>query len=597
MTTNDDQKSLKINAWGETIGERVSTYLSPTLKEDPADAEVISHKLMVRAGLIRKLSAGIYNYLPMGLRSLWKLERIIRSEMNRSGAKEILLPCVQPGDLWRESGRWEQYGPELLRFKDRHDHDCVFGPTHEEVVTDIIRREIRSFRDLPLNLYQIQTKFRDEIRPRFGLMRGREFIMKDAYSFDVDDQGAEVAYRKMYRSYENIFRNCGLQFAVVEADSGPIGGSYSHEFMVLADTGEDALVSCPGCGYAANMEKAELTDYPAQSAPAGPLTKIHTPNCTDVPTLARFLNIPESSILKSMLFEASSENGPEHVLVVIPGNREINLIKLKNALGGLTPVLCTPQAAEEITGVIKGYVTPLGAKVRIIADQMSAKLTAGVVGAGEKDYHFTGARPGVDFKIDGVFDLAQTQAADPCPRCGAPIVLKRGIEVGHVFKLGTKYSKALGSTFTAPDGSDKLIVMGCYGIGVGRTLAASIEQNHDRDGIIWPMALAPFQVILLPLEVQNEQISTAAETLFDQLTELGVETLLDDRDLRPGNKFKDADLLGIPIKITISKKGLANGQFELKHRRTGEVVMIPEKDASKIIFGLCTLALQKGGQN
>ncbi|MDR2442546.1 MAG: proline--tRNA ligase [Deltaproteobacteria bacterium] len=579
---------------GETLGERVSTYLSPTLKEDPSEAEVVSHKLMIRAGLIRKLSSGIYNFLPMGLRSLWKLERIIRAEMNRAGAKEVLLPCVQPGELWRESGRWDHYGNELLRFKDRHDHDYVFGPTHEEVITDIIRREIRSFRDMPLNLYQIQTKFRDEIRPRFGLMRGREFIMKDAYSFDIDDIEADLSYRAMYRAYESIFRKCGLDFAVVEADSGPIGGSYSHEFMVLADTGEDALVSCPSCGYAANLEKAQLKHYPAEPAKTSELTKIHTPNCTDVPTLAKFLDIPRSSILKSMLFETQTFDGPQYVLAVIPGHREINLIKLKNALGGLIPVLASPEKAQEITGVVKGYVTPLNSKVRIIADQVAASMPAGVVGAGEKDYHYTGAKPGIDFKIDGVFDLATTEEGDPCPQCDCPVVIKRGIEVGHVFKLGVKYSIPMGASFAKVDGQDAPIVMGCYGIGVGRTLAASIEQNHDRDGIIWPMALSPFQVVLLPLEVQNEEVTSVAESLFDGLTDLGVETLLDDRDLRPGHKFKDADLLGIPLKVTISKKNLAANRLELKHRRTGEVIMLPVDRAKEKVLDLVKEAMERG---
>jgi prolyl-tRNA synthetase len=586
---------IKIDAHGEVLGERLSGYLSPTLKEVPADAEVASHQLMIRAGLIRKLATGVFSWLPMGLRSLRKIERVIRAEMNRFKAREVLLPAVQPAEIWRESGRWERYGPELLRVKDRHDREMVVGPTHEEVVTDLARREIRSFRDMPLNLYQIQTKFRDEIRPRFGLMRGREFIMKDAYSFDVDEEAAEASYRDMYRAYENIFTACGLDYAVVEADGGSIGGSFSHEFMVLAQTGEDALVACPACGYAANLEKAELRGYPVEEAPEGPLTRVHTPACHDVPTLARHMGVPESAIVKSMLFTADGPDGPRHVLALIPGHRVINPVKLKNALGGYEAHLTDPETAEAVTGVPKGFVTPIGAKTRIIADRAVPDMKTSVVGAGEVDWHYSGARPGVDYRIDEVFDLAEAAAGDPCPRCGEPIVLKRGIEVGHVFKLGTKYSKAMGANYAKADGSEAPIVMGCYGIGLGRTLAAAIEQGHDADGIVWPMALAPFECVLLPLEVQSPEVAPVAEKLFDELTSLGVETLLDDRDLRPGPKFKDADLFGIPIKVTISRKSLARGQVEIKSRRTREVVLRSPGDAAAEIVRLKDEELARSG--
>jgi prolyl-tRNA synthetase len=412
-------------------------------------------------------------------------------------------------------------------------------------------------------------------------MRGREFIMKDAYSFDVDEKAADVSYRDMYKAYENIFRRCGLDFAVVEADSGAIGGSYSHEFMVLADTGEDALAICQNCGYAANLQKAELKSYQVDEAEPGPLTKVLTPDCRDVPALARFLKVPESAIAKSMLFTANGQEGPYHVLALIPGHRAINPVKLKNALGGDEAFLADPQTAEAVTGMPKGFVTPVGSKVRIIADLAVPKMTACVVGAGERDYHYTGARPGVDFKIDQVADLAEMVAGDQCPKCQAPIVVKRGIEVGHVFKLGTKYSEAMGANFAKADGSEAPIVMGCYGIGLGRTLAAAIEQGHDKDGIVWPMALAPFQAVILPLEVQSPEVREAAERLLKELTRLGVETLLDDRDLRPGPKFKDADLFGIPIKITVSRKGLLKGEVEIKNRQSREMTTSSLDSAAK----------------
>ena len=597
MAENRYPYDIKIDSCGEVLGERLSTSLIPTLKEIPADADVASHQLMLRAGFIRKLSTGVFSWLPLGVRSLRKIERIIRGEMNRFKAREVLLPAVQPAEIWRESGRWVKYGPELLRLKDRHGHEMVVGPTHEEVMTDIARREIRSFRDMPLNLYQSQTKFRDEIRPRFGLMRGREFIMKDAYSFDVDEAGAQASYNDMYQAYENIFRRCGLQFAVVEADSGTIGGSYSHEFMVLAETGEDALAICPNCGYAANLQKAELKTYPVGEAPEGPLTKVLTPDCLDVPTLARFLKVPQSAIVKSMLFTANGDDGPYHVLALVPGHRTINPVKLKNALGGDEAYLTDPQTAEEVTGMTKGFVTPIGAKVKIIADRAVPKMRTGVVGAGERDYHFTGARPGVDYKIDGVEDLAEMVAGDSCPRCETPIIVKRGIEVGHVFKLGVKYSEPMGANFAKADGTEAPIVMGCYGIGLGRTLAAAIEQGQDKDGIIWPMALAPYQAVMLPLEVQNPEVASAAEKLFKDLTDLGVETLLDDRDLRPGPKFKDADLIGIPIKVTISRKGLSSGQVEIKLRSTRELRTIPLEGAAKEVLKLrdCSLGKPEAG--
>ncbi|MDR2934473.1 MAG: proline--tRNA ligase [Candidatus Adiutrix sp.] len=557
---------------------RLTEGFSPTLKEDPAEAEVVSHRLLIRAGFIRKLSAGIYSLLPLGLRSTRKVELIVRREMNRTGALEVLLPAVQPGELWKESGRWEHYGQELLRFRDRHDRDCVIGPTHEEVVTDIARREIRSWRDLPLNLYQIQTKFRDEIRPRFGLMRGREFIMKDAYSFDADEAGADRSYQAMHEAYRRIFRGCGLRFAVVEADSGAIGGSYSHEFMVLAETGENGLVFCE-CGYAANQEKAELKTYAtlAPEEPAGPLTEVHTPGCRHVGELAAFLKIPLGRIIKALLFETGA--GP--VMALIPGDREINPVKLKNAFGGVEPRLLTPEEAESITGVPMGFVGPVKAGgLKVAADLGIGRLKNGVVGAGRTDFHYLHAELDRDFTADLSLDLALAGEGDPCPRCGGRLAAKRGIEVGHIFKLGVKYSSALKAAYARPDGEEGLLVMGCYGVGIGRTLAAAVEQNHDRDGIAWPLPLAPYEAAILPLQVQNAAVAAAAEKLFQELIDLGVETVLDDRDERPGLKFKDADLIGYPFRLTVSEKNLSAGEAELRFRATGEVVRMPLSQAA-----------------
>ncbi|MDR2353700.1 MAG: proline--tRNA ligase [Deltaproteobacteria bacterium] len=575
---------------GEPIGQRLNAFFAPTLKEDPAEAELISHKLMIRAGLIRKLAGGIYNYLPMMLRSLRKLERIIRKALNARGAQELLLAAVQPLELWQESGRDKKYGLELLRFKDRHTRDFVIGPTHEEVITDIIRHEIRSYRDLPINLYQIQTKFRDEIRPRFGVMRGREFIMKDAYSFDIDEVLASKSYAAMYSAYQEIFSQCGLNYVIVEADSGAIGGSYSHEFMVLADSGENTLVTCPACGYAANQEKAELLHYEFNPGKESELTKVHTPNCRHVPELATFLQVPESEIIKSMLF---SREGGEPVLVLIPGHREINLVKLENALNGASLTLASPEDAERIMGVPMGFVTPIGAKVQIIADLAIQKTLGGIVGTGEKDYHYLNAKPGRDFQVSAYFDLALSLANDPCPRCGKKVILKKGIEVGHVFKLGTKYSEALGANIALSNGTEVPIFMGCYGIGLGRTLAAAIEQSHDAHGIIWSMALAPFEVALLPLQVQNPALLNSAYRLYQELVSLGVECLLDDRDLRPGLKFNDADLLGLPLRVTLSEKTLARGECELKFRDKKDLTLLPLEKAAQFLKEIRDSALNQ----
>ncbi|MFH1135873.1 MAG: proline--tRNA ligase [Pseudomonadota bacterium] len=559
---------------------KYTRFFLPTLREDPAEAEVVSHKLMVRAGLIRKLASGIYSYLPLGLKVLRKVERIIREEMDRAGALELLMPGPQPGELWRESGRWDHYGKELLRFKDRHDHDYCLAPTHEEVITDLIRREIRSYRDLPVNLYQIQTKFRDEIRPRFGLMRGREFRMKDAYSFDIDDAGAEKSYRAMFQAYTNIFRRCGLRFTSVEADSGAIGGSFSHEFMVLADTGEDEIVNCPSCDYAANTEKAQaavLESHQAE-ADAPPFAKVMTKDLRTIEEVSSFLKIHPADLVKTMIYQ--TDQGL--VAVLVRGDREVNVIKLKNLVGG-EPELAGPHVIEDVTGASVGFAGPVGLNIRILADSGLKGLSSTVVGANETDYHLVGVAPGRDFKVDGYHDLALVRAGDPCPRCGAALETARGIEVGHVFKLGIKYSQAMHAVYLDKEGKENFIIMGCYGIGTGRTAAAAIEQNHDENGIIWPMPLAPFEVAVLPLQAQDPEVMAAAEKIYNSLLDLGVEALLDDRDERAGIKFKDADLIGLPLRVSVSKKTLAQGQAEFKRRDQREISMLNIAETPAII--------------
>jgi prolyl-tRNA synthetase len=551
---------------------KLSRLFLPTLREDPSEAEVISHKLMVRAGMIRKLTSGIYTFLPLGLRSLRKVEHIIREEMNRAGAQEIFMPSVQPAELWEESGRWTQYGKELLRFHDRHNRNYCLGPTHEEVVTDLVRKEIRSYRDMPLNLYQIQTKFRDEIRPRFGLMRCREFGMKDAYSFDADEAGAESSYRDMYDAYTRIFQRCGFRFTAVEADSGTIGGSFSHEFMVPADTGENEIASCPSCGYAANTEKAELvSSMPEQRMDeVPPVDKCHTPDMRTVEAVCSFLDIKPENLIKTMLYKTS--DGP--CAVLIRGDREVNEIKLKNVLGGREPEMADPALVEELTGAPVGFAGPVNLPIRLLADFSVRSVDRAVVGANEADYHLINVVPGRDFLINAYHDLAVARSGDPCPKCGAFLEINRGIEVGHVFKLGTKYSKAMNATYLDQDGKEQWIIMGCYGIGPARTLAASIEQNHDENGIIWPMPLAPYDVIVLPLQMQDESVVEAAEALYHTLTASGFEVLLDDRNERAGIKFKDADLIGIPLRLAVSRKTLADGKVEFKQRQGASVELL-----------------------
>ena len=552
---------------------RYSQLLIPTLKEVPAEAEAASHILLFRAGMIRKLASGIYAYLPVGLRVLRKVEAIVRQEMNRAGAQEVLLPAVQPAELWQESGRWQIYGKELLRFKDRHGRDCCFGPTHEEVITDLVRREVHSYRQLPLNLYQIQVKFRDEIRPRFGLIRGREFIMKDAYSFDIDEDGAECTYKAMYEAYSRIFRRCGLTFKAVEADSGPIGGSFSHEFMVLADTGEDFLASCTACDYAANLEKAEVPSAIPDSsgpAPAGAPHLVATPGVRTVEEVAAFLMVQPRDIVKTLIYE--TDLGP--VAVLIRGDHEVNEVKVKNLLGATELLLAGPDRVRELTSAEVGFTGPMGLSIPVYADQAVAALPAMVTGANQTDHHLTGVHPGRDLTFTRVADLRLATDQDPCPRCGAALTILKGIEVGHVFKLGYKYSKAMNAKFLDADGGEQYIYMGCYGIGVSRIMAAAIEQGHDDDGIIWPVPLAPFQVGLVPINMNDEATRDTVQRLHDEFEAAGLEVLLDDRDERPGVKFKDMDLLGLPVRVVVGPKTLAKGQAEVRRRRSREMSLV-----------------------
>ncbi len=567
---------------------RVTQTLIPTLREDPGEAETVSHRLMLRAGMIRKVAAGIYIYLPLGLRVLRKIERIVREEMNRAGAQELLMPVASPAELWRETGRWDFYGKELLRFKDRHERDFCLGPTHEEVITDLFRREVRSYRQMPLNFYQIQTKFRDEIRPRFGLMRGREFIMKDAYSFDKDEAGARLNYQKMYDAYNRIFTRCGLTFRPVEADTGLIGGTSSHEFMVLADTGEETIVYSEKGTYAANVERAEVLPPSAtDETPPRPLTPVPTPGRRTVEEVTAFLKITPRQLVKTLLYTT----GKETVAVLIRGDHDVNEIKVKRLLGVTDLELVKPELVPGLIGAPVGYVGPVGLKqIRILADWAVKAMANFVVGANQADTHLVDANWARDFSVDQFADLRNAQAGDPSPRHNGTLKTAKGIEVGHVFMLGTKYSQAMKATFLDAQGQEQLAVMGCYGIGVSRTAAASVEQNHDAKGIKWPVPIAPFHVTLLPLS-QSQPVTQLAETLYATLQDAGIEVLWDDRDERAGVKFNDADLIGAPYHLVIGDKGLAQGQVELKLRQTGETTKVtPDQVLATLSSWLSTAA-------
>src|SRR5579872_3639435 len=544
---------------------RWSHYFLYTLREDPADADVISQRLMMRAGLIRKVAAGIYTYLPLGVRSLKKMEAIVREEMNRAGAIELLGPTIQPGELWMESGRWRMYGRELLRVKDRHDRDFVFGPTAEEIFTEAVRASIDSYRQLPINLYQIQTKFRDELRPRFGLMRGREFTMKDAYSFHSSAESLDETYVAMRDAYSRIFRRCALDHVPVEADTGNIGGSASHEFMVLAKSGEDAVVSCPNCKYGANVEKATskfFFDEP-EPAPMIELAPLHTPGTQSIDDVGRFLGKPTSELVKTLVFD--SDQGC--VMVLVRGDRDGNEIKIKNYLGAEWLQMLADTRFEEATGGPVGYCGPVGTKAkRVLADVSLRGRKNWVVGGNKRDTHIAGANPGRDFGEPEYGDFTTVFAGDPCPRCGTPLEIYRGIEVGHIFKLGTKYSKPMNCTYLDEKGERQPMIMGCYGLGVGRTVAAAVEQSHDDDGIIWPMPIAPFEVVVTQVG-REDNVRAAADDVYRQLISAGIEALLDDRDERPGVKFKDADLIGFPLRVAVGAKSLALGNIEWSWRK------------------------------
>jgi len=550
---------------------RTSQLLLPTLREDPGEAETVSHRLMLRSGLIRKVAAGIYTYLPLGLRIIRKVEQIIREEMNRAGAQELLMPIASPAELWKETGRWDYYGKELLRLKDRHERDFCLGPTHEEVITDLFRREVRSYRQLPLNFYQIQTKFRDEIRPRFGLMRGREFIMKDAYSFDADEAGAKVSYQKMYDAYTRIFARCGLTFRAVEADTGLIGGDVSHEFMVLADTGEATVVYSNQGTYAANIERAEvLPPVETDTSPRRPLVSVATPQRRTVDEVTRFLKIAPHQLVKTLMYKAEEET----IAVLIRGDHDVNEVKLAKLLGVTEVEMATPEKVKEITGAPLGFAGPVGLKnVRILADHAVKGMKNFVVGANRTDTHYVDANWERDFTVDQFADIRNAQTGDMSPRGEGTLTLAKGIEVGQVFLLGTKYSKSMNATILDDQGKERLAIMGCYGIGVGRTAAAAVEQNHDEKGIIWPFPIAPFHVHLLPLG-QSATVTEATTNLYTALQQAGLEVLWDDRDERAGVKFNDADLIGAPFQVIVGDKSLAEGLIEVKIRRSGEKLKI-----------------------
>ena len=551
---------------------KMSNLYAPTLREVPAEAEVVSHQLMLRAGMIRKAAGGVYSYLPLAWRTLRKIEQIVREEMDAKGGQEIAMPIVQPAEIWQQTGRWDVYGDEMFRLKDRHQRDFCLGPTHEEMVTTLVKSDVRSYRQLPLLVYQIQNKYRDEIRPRFGLMRGREFIMKDLYSFDRDTNGLDISYKKMYDAYTRIFTRCGLTFRPVEADPGAIGGSGTHEFMVLADSGEAAIAYCDSCDYAANVEKAELAPIASTGESSLPLDTKETPKQRTIQEVAQFLFMHPDHLIKSLAY--MTEKGP--VLALVRGDHEVNEIKLMNLLNVLQLELATEADIRIAFHSVPGYIGPIGLTgVTIVADASVMNLMNAACGANIEDQHHVNVNPGRDFKADNIADIRMIKESDPCPRCGAKVKTARGIEVGQVFKLHTKYSKALEASYLDENGQENLMVMGCYGVGVSRTMAAAIEQHHNDDGIIWPVSIAPYQVVIVPINIKDEAQMTLCEKLYEELKSAGVEVVFDDRDERSGVKFKDADLIGYPVRITIGPKALKENSVEVKVRRTKESMLYP----------------------
>lgn len=550
---------------------RFSEFGLTTLKEIPAEAEIVSHQLMLRAGLIRRLASGLFTWMPIGVRVLRKVESIVREEMNRAGALELLMPAVQPAELWQETGRWDQYGPLLLRMFDRHQREFCFGPTHEEVITDVARRELRSYKQLPINFYQIQTKFRDEIRPRFGVMRSREFIMKDAYSFDVDQDGLDASYQKMHDAYVRIFTRLGLMFRVVWADSGEIGGSKSQEFHVIADSGEDAIAYSDEDDYASNIETAAtLPPATARPRPAQAMEKIPTPNVRSIDDLCKLLGVAASATIKTLIVQGDGDHGP--VALVLRGDHELNAVKAQKLDGVATPLtMADAETIRKATGSEPGSLGPLGSKLRVYYDHAVAAMADFSCGANEVEQHYVGVNFGRDLPEPETVDLRNVVAGDPVPGGHGTLKIARGIEVGHIFQLGTKYSAAMRATIQDQEGQDCEMRMGCYGIGITRIVGAAIEQNHDDNGIIWPEPLAPFDVVLVPINLQRSTtVRAAAEALYAELQDLGLDVLFDDRDVRPGVKFADAELIGIPHRVVLSERGLAAGELEYRHRRDTE---------------------------
>lgn len=550
---------------------KATNLYAPTLRESPAEAEVISHKLMLRAGLIRKAAGGVYSYLPLGWRTIRKIQQIIREEMDAAGGQEIAMPIIQPSELWKESGRWEVYGDEMMRMKDRHGREFCLGPTHEEMITALVRDEVRSYKQLPLMLYQMANKYRDEIRPRFGLMRSREFIMKDLYSFDRDEEGMNISYQKMYDAYAKIFTRCGLEFRPVEADNGAIGGGHSHEFTVLAQSGESSIAYCGGCDYAASDEKAELKAIVEAPEDALPLEKVETPDAHTIELVKDYLQVPIEKTIKAVAFQDDDER---LILAFVRGDHEVNEVKILNAVEGALHLHMAEESAIVAAGGCPGFMSPIGLKpgTVVLVDSTVMEMHNAVAGANEKDFHYKNVNPKRDFKEVIVTDLRMVKEGDPCPRCGAPLKMTRGIEAGQVFTLGTKYSQSLGATFLDENGKEKPLVMGCYGIGVGRTMAAAIEQNNDEHGIIWPRAIAPFELVVVPVNAKNGEQLSYAEHVYEELKAAGVDVLLDDRTERAGVKFKDCDLIGYPLRITIGPKALEENVIEVKVRKTGEVL-------------------------
>lgn len=563
---------------------RASNLLISTLKETPADAEIVSHQLMLRAGLIRRLASGLYTWLPMGLKILRKTEAIIREEMNNSGAQEVLMPSVQPAELWQESQRWDKYGPELLRLVDRHQREFCYGPTHEEVITDLVRQEIRSYKQLPVNFYQIQTKFRDEIRPRFGLMRAREFLMKDAYSFHLDQASLQKTYDDMYDTYSRIFSRIGLNFRAVQADTGSIGGNASHEFHVLASSGEDAIAFSDSSDYAANVELAEALP-PAGERPAASqdLRCVDTPQKHTIDEVSDFLKIPASQCLKTLLVEGAEENSM--VALVLRGDHDLNEIKAeKHPLVASPLTFATPEKVREVCGANIGSVGPIGLDIPVLVDHAAAFVSDFVCGANEDEKHLTGVNWGRDLPEPETADLRNVVAGDPSPDGQGKLEIARGIEVGHIFQLGDNYSSKMNAVVLTESGKSQVMTMGCYGIGVSRVVAAAIEQNHDDRGIIWPEAIAPFQIVLVPVNAHKSvRVKEKAEEIYQQLLDAGFDVLLDDRGLRPGVAFADMELIGIPHRLILGERGLDNGQIEYKNRRTGEGEEFPLDQVVKIM--------------